>query len=45
MKDDPWEAHNLYGNPEYKQVQDQMTQKMLAWLIDTSDVVPIEGRG
>lgn len=45
MKDDPWEAHNLYGKPEYKEIQDQLTQKMLTWLIDTSDVVPIEGRG
>ncbi len=45
MKDDPWEAHNLYGKPEYKKIQDELTQKMLTWLIDTSDVVPIEGRG
>lgn len=44
MKEDPWEAHNLYGKPEYKQIQDELTQKMLTWLINTSDVVPIEGR-
>ena len=45
MKEDPWEAHNLYGKPEYAQIQNELTQKMLNWLINTSDVVPVEGRG
>ena len=40
MKKDPLEAHNLYGLPEYKAVQDEMTAKMLTWLIHSSDVVP-----
>lgn len=45
MEEDPEEAHNLYGKPEYGKVQQQLTQKMLDWLIHTSDVVPMEGRG
>lgn len=45
MEEDPTEAHNLYGQPEYGKVQQLLTQKMLDWLIHTSDVVPMEGRG
>ena len=45
MGEDPKEAHNLYGLPEYAQIQQMLTQKMLDWLIHTSDVVPMEGRG
>lgn len=44
MEDDPLEAKNLYGQPGYANVQNRLTQKMLNWLIHTSDVVPIEGR-
>ncbi len=45
MGEDPKETHNLYGLPEYAQIQQMLTQKMLDWLIHTSDVVPMEGRG
>lgn len=45
MATDPLEADNLYGQPEYAKIQNEMTQKLLNWLIHTSDVVPIEGRG
>lgn len=44
LKDDPWEKSNLSGNAEYKNIEDELTQKMLKWLIGTSDVVPVEGR-
>lgn len=45
MEKDPGEFHNLFGQPEYEEIRQQLTQKMLEWLIHTSDVVPVEGRG
>jgi hypothetical protein len=43
MEADPLEYRNLYHDPEYEAVRDELTRTMLTWLIDTSDVVPREG--
>ena len=45
MVKDPWEAHNLYNCPQYKEIQDKLSGRLLKWLIGCSDVVPVEGRG
>jgi hypothetical protein len=43
MEADPLEYQNLYHDPDYRAVRDELAHTMLTWLIDTSDVVPWEG--
>lgn len=43
MEKDPLEYKNLYNEPEYLSIRTELTQKMLNWLIRTSDVTPFEG--
>lgn len=43
MDKDPLEYKNLYNDPEYKELRDQLTLKMLTWLIHSSDITPLEG--
>lgn len=40
---DPLEYRNLYGEPEHRDLVAELTQRLTAWLIHTSDVVPWEG--
>ena len=42
---DPAELRNLYGRPEYAQVQSSMLQQLLEWLFLTSDVTPLQACG
>lgn len=44
MKLDPQEYNNLYGKPEYEQIQNELILRMLTWLTHTSDVTSIDGR-
>ena len=44
LEEDPLEMHNLYGKPEYAETQTALSQRMLNWMIHTSDVAPITGR-
>ncbi|MHB9134211.1 MAG: sulfatase-like hydrolase/transferase [Armatimonadota bacterium] len=39
---DPMELHNLYNQPAYAEVQQQLERRLLAWYQHTSDVVPFE---
>jgi len=43
MEADPLEYRNLYDDPEYQAVRDELMRTMLTWLIHTSDVVPWAG--
>ena len=43
MQNDPLEYHNLYNVPEFKEIRNELMQKMLTWMIHTSDVVPWKG--
>ena len=36
-ENDPLETRQLAGNPEYKQVQDQMERRLQKWIADTED--------
>lgn len=42
LEADPQELHNLYGNPEYAEVQRNLERRLLDWYVHTSDVVPYE---
>ncbi len=42
MEQDPLEKYNLYGKETYKDIQNQLSQKMLNWMIHSADVVPID---
>lgn len=37
---DPQELYNLYGHPDHAEVQHTLEQRLLAWLVQTSDVTP-----
>ena len=37
LKNDPWETHNLTGNPEYAPVQKQLQKALEDWMIETRD--------
>ena len=43
MQEDPHEYINLFDNPEYGSLKNELTAAMLRWFINTSDVVPHEG--
>jgi len=40
LKSDPLELDNLYGLPAHARLQAQLEQRLLHWLVETSDVVP-----
>ena len=40
MEADPLEYRNLYGNPAYEALFQELSNKTLLWLLHTSDVVP-----
>ena len=42
MEQDPLEKYNLYGKETYKDIQNQLSQKMLNWMIHSADVVPMD---
>jgi arylsulfatase A-like enzyme len=42
LRADPRELHNVYGRPEHSRAQRDLEDRMLDWLIHTSDVVPLE---
>ena len=42
MDKDPAENHNLYGQEKFKEIENQLTQKMLEWMIHSADVVPMD---
>jgi choline-sulfatase len=44
LEKDPLEMENLYGRPEIAHLQTVLEQRMLRWLIHSSDVVPVYGR-
>ena len=44
LEKDPLEMENLYGRPELEKLQTVLEQRMLRWLIHTSDMAPIYGR-
>ena len=39
---DPWELHNAIGEPEYQATISHLKERMLAWCLTTSDVVPFD---
>jgi len=40
LEKDPRELNNLYGNPDYYEIQIKLVRRLLEWQINTSDVVP-----
>jgi len=38
LRDDPKELHNLYNNKSYSAIQAELSQKILTWYMQTSDV-------
>ena len=40
LQADPWELTNLYGQPPYRDVERDLTQMLLDWLIETEDTLP-----
>lgn len=40
LKNDPTESVNLIDDPAYANVQSQLTKRLFAWMLDTSDVMP-----
>lgn len=40
MEKDSQEYQNLFGNPEYRELFQELSLKLLLWLVHTSDVVP-----
>ncbi len=43
MEKDPMEYRNLYSDPAYRGIRDAEKDRMLSWLLHTSDVTPYEG--
>jgi hypothetical protein len=41
LRADPRELTNVYGRPEYTQVQRDLEERMLDWYVHTADVVPL----
>ncbi|HEY66521.1 MAG TPA: sulfatase-like hydrolase/transferase [Caldilineae bacterium] len=39
---DPQELYNCYDEPAYAAVRDEMESRLLAWLVQTSDVTPFD---
>lgn len=37
LRKDPLELNNIYGNPDYKEIQDNLEKQMLEWYIETAD--------
>ncbi|MCZ9339798.1 hypothetical protein NGM37_18720, partial [Streptomyces sp. TRM76130] len=37
---DPHEAHNLAGRPELAEVERELSDVLLRWLVETADVLP-----
>jgi hypothetical protein len=35
MEADPWELHNLYGDPGYREVVEDLRRRVLEWMIGT----------
>ncbi len=42
LRDDPQETRNLVDNPAYVDVLMQLKERLLAWYMETCDVVPFE---
>jgi choline-sulfatase len=42
LAEDPDECRNVYNNPRYATVRQQLVERMLDWYIHTSDVVPFD---
>jgi choline-sulfatase len=42
LVNDPRELHNVHGDPEYADVQRELSERLLDWYVRTSDVVPFE---
>lgn len=42
LQQDPQELANCYGEPAYSQVQRELEARLLAWLVQTSDVTPFD---
>ncbi len=40
LENDPWELHNLYGNPEYNEVVAELMEKLLEWEVTTENTAP-----
>ena len=40
---DPLELNNLYGKPEYSEIQQQLTRKIQAWQREVDDIAPLMG--
>ena len=37
MQADPWELRNLYADPQYQDVVEQLRRDILDWLVHTQD--------
>lgn len=42
LQADPQELYNQYGNPAYEHAQRELEGRLLAWLVQTSDVTPFD---
>lgn len=42
LQNDPQELNNLYHSPEHQAVRQQLEQRMLTWLVQTSDATPFD---
>lgn len=44
MKDDPSELDNLFGNPQYMDIENELISNLLRWEIATEDYLPVPRR-
>ena len=42
MRADPREVNNLYNDPAHRSLREEMERRIMDWLIETSDVTPLE---
>ena len=40
LKDDPWETINLYENPKYKDIKNELTQTLVHQMMENIDKSP-----
>jgi len=45
MEVDRWELSNLYSSPEHRGIVADMKERLLQWMIETEDTLPVLGKG
>jgi arylsulfatase A-like enzyme len=42
LRNDPGESHNLAGDPAHRETVNALRERLLRWMLDTGDVMPLE---